>query len=381
MNLLKRYAVPVVCAAVVFALTACAATKDARRVPTPLTQIQPVLEVQQVWKVGIGKGGRYLFAPAAVGDAVYAASASGTVIKVDAQTGQEVWRRKLDSNLSAGVGSDGSLTAVGGLKGGVFVLDADGKVLWKANVQGEIISPPLVGNGHVIVRTIDGQVIAFSAQTGEQKWLYRNRPVPLNLRVSAGMAFAGDTAVLAGFPGGGLVAINLQTGEPYWETPVSYPRGVTEVERVNDVSGAPTLVGAQTCAATFQGQLGCFSLGQGQPLWEVPFSSRSGIAQDDAVVVGGDDWSNVLAYDVVTGKTLWRNDKLKSRDVGVPYLLGRAVVLGDYQGYIHFLARDDGAFIARMKTDGSAIIAAPVVAGNTLVVQTRRGNLYGFKPR
>lgn len=381
MNLLKRYAAPVACAAAVLVLAACSSTKDARHVPTPLTEFKPVLDVQQVWTASVGKGGRYSFSPVAVGDAVYVAGANGSVEKIDAKTGQQVWRTKIGSDLSAGVGSDGNLTAVGALKGGVFVLGPDGKQLWKATVQGEIFSPPLVGNGLVIVRTIDGQVIAFAAQTGEQKWTYRNRAVPLNLRVSAGMTFAGDAAVLAGFPGGGLVALNLQTGEPFWQTPVSFPKGVTEVERINDVTGAPTLVGAETCAVTFQGQLGCFDANSGRPLWEKPFSSRSGVAQDDTVVVGGDDWSVVSAYDVATGKALWRNDKLKSRDVGVPYLLGRAVVLGDYKGFVHFLSRDDGTFVARMKTDGSAIAAAPVLAGNTLVVLTQDGGVYGFRPR
>lgn len=381
MNLLKRYAVPVACAAAVLTLAACSSSKDARRVPTPLTEIKPVLDVQQIWKASVGKGGRYLFSPVAVGDAVYVAGENGSVEKIDAKTGEQVWRTKLDSDLSAGVGSDGNLTAVGALKGGVFVLGPDGKLLWKATVQGEVFSPPLVGNGLVIVRTIDGQVIAFAAQTGEQKWNYRNRAVPLNLRVSAGMTFAGDAAVLAGFPGGGLVALNLQTGEPFCQTPVSFPKGVTEVERINDVSGPPTLVGAQACAVTFQGQIGCFDANSGRPLWEKPFSSRSGLAQDDAVVAGGDDWSVVTAYDAASGNMLWRNDRLKSRDVGVPYLLGRALVMGDYQGYVHFLSREDGAFIARMKTDGSPITAAPVLAGNTLVVQTKDGGLYGFRPR
>jgi outer membrane protein assembly factor BamB len=381
MNLLKRYAAPVVCAMTVLALAACSSTKDERRVPTPLTDFKPVLNVQQAWKASVGKGGRYLFSPVAVGDAVYAAGTNGSVEKIDAKTGQEVWRTKVGVDLTAGVGSDGTLTAVGAEKGGVYVLGADGKLLWKATAQGEIISPPLVGNGLVIVRTIDGAISAFNADTGELKWVYRNRAVPLNLRVSAGMTFAGSAAVLAGFPGGGLAAINLQTGDEYWESPVSYPKGVTEVERINDVTGAPTLIGAEACAVTFQGQIGCFDANSGRPVWQKAFSSARGVAQDDTVVAAPDDWSVVSAFDVQSGKKLWSNDKLKSRDLGVPFLLGPSVVVGDYQGFVHFLSRDDGSFVARMKTDGSPIISAPVMAGDTLVVQTTDGDLYGFRPR
>ena len=381
MNLLKRYAVPVACAMTVLTMAACSSTKDERRVPTPLTEFKPVLDVQQAWKASVGKAGRYLFSPVAVGNAVYAAGANGSVAKIDAQTGQDIWRVKLHDDLSAGVGSDGTLTAVGGLKGDVYVLGADGKQLWTAKAPGEIISPPLVGNGLVVVRTVDGQIVAFNAQTGEQKWNYRNRAVPLNLRVSSGMTFAGDAAVLAGFPGGAFAAINLQTGDNYWQTPVSYPKGVTEVERINDVTGPPTLVGSETCAVTFQGQIGCFDANSGRAVWEKAFSSTSGLAQDDRAVVAADDWSVVSAFDVSSGAPLWKNDKLKNRELSVPYILGHAAVLGDYQGYVHFLSRDDGTLVARVKTDGSPITAAPVLAGETLVVQTHDGDLYGYRPR
>ncbi|ASV98900.1 outer membrane protein assembly factor BamB [Paraburkholderia aromaticivorans] len=381
MNLLKRYAVPVACAMTVLTMAACSSTKDERRVPTPLTEFKPVLDVQQAWKASVGKAGRYLFSPVAVGNAVYAAGANGSVAKIDAQTGQDIWRVKLHDDLSAGVGSDGTLTAVGGLKGDVYVLGADGKQLWTAKAPGEIISPPLVGNGLVVVRTVDGQIVAFNAQTGEQKWNYRNRAVPLNLRVSSGMTFAGDAAVLAGFPGGAFAAINLQTGDNYWQTPVSYPKGVTEVERINDVTGPPTLVGSETCAVTFQGQIGCFDANSGRAVWEKAFSSTSGLAQDDRAVVAADDWSVVSAFDVSNGAPLWKNDKLKNRELSVPFILGHAAVLGDYQGYVHFLSRDDGTLVARVKTDGSPITAAPVLAGETLVVLTHDGDLYGYRPR
>ncbi|MDR5805036.1 outer membrane protein assembly factor BamB [Caballeronia sp. LP006] len=379
MTFLKRYAVPFACAMTAL-LAACSSTKDERRVPTPLVEFKPVLNVSQAWKASVGKAGRYLFAPVAVGDAIFAAGENGSVVKIDAKTGQDVWRIKLKDDLSAGVGSDGNLTAVGGLKGSVYVLGPDGKQLWTAVAPGELISPPLVGNDLVIVRTIDGKVVAFSAQTGEQKWVFQLRAVPLNLRVAAGMTFAGNQAVLAGFPGGTFAAINLQTGDAFWQTPVSYPKGVTEVERINDVTGAPGLVGAQSCAVTFQGRIGCFNANSGRPDWEKSFSSDSGLAQDSDLVAAGDDWSVVNAFRTSDGSQLWKTDKLKNRQVSVPYILGRAVVVGDFEGYVHFLSADNGELVGRAKTDGSAITAPPVLAGNTLVVLTHDGGIYGFRP-
>jgi outer membrane protein assembly factor BamB len=378
MNLLKRFAVPVACAMTVLAMAACSSTKDPRRDPVPLTEFKPVFKVEQAWKTSVGKAGRYFFSPLVVGDYVYAAGSNGSVAKIDGKTGRKVWSTKLHDDLTSGVGSDGTYTAVGAEKGGVEVLDGDGKLLWKTTVPGEIVSPPLVGNGYVVVRTIDGQISAFNASTGELRWQYRNRAVPLNLRVSAGMAFAAQAAVLAGFPGGSLSAINLKTGDDYWQAPVSFPKGVTEVERINDVTGAPTLVGAEACAVTFQGRISCFDANSGQPVWEQTFSGVAGLAADRTAVVAPDDWSVLQAFDATTGKPLWKNDQLKNRDLSTPYLLGPDVVVGDYKGYVHFLSRDDGKFLARVKTDGSPITAAPVAVGDTLIVQTHDGELYGF---
>lgn len=378
MNLLKRFAVPVACAMTVLAMAACSSTKDPRRDPVPLTEFKPVFKVEQAWRTSVGKAGRYFFSPLVVGDYVYAAGSNGSVAKIDGKTGRKVWSTKLHDDLTSGVGSDGTYTAVGAEKGGVEVLDGDGKLLWKTTVPGEIVSPPLVGNGYVVVRTIDGQISAFNASTGELRWQYRNRAVPLNLRVSAGMAFAAQAAVLAGFPGGSLSAINLKTGDDYWQAPVSFPKGVTEVERINDVTGAPTLVGAEACAVTFQGRISCFDANSGQPVWEQTFSGVAGLAADRTAVVAPDDWSVLQAFDATTGKPLWKNDQLKNRDLSTPYLLGPDVVVGDYKGYVHFLSRDDGKFLARVKTDGSPITAAPVAVGDTLIVQTHDGDLYGF---
>jgi outer membrane protein assembly factor BamB len=360
-------------------LTACSTSKDPRREPIPLTDFKQTLTVKLAWTNSVGRAGRYLFEPAVVDTAVYVAGANGTVAKIDATNGQTLWHIKLSGYLSAGVGSDGTLTAVGGPQGQVYLLGADGKLLWQASAEGEIITPPLVGNGYVVVRTIDGRVLAFAADTGEQKWVYRSRSLPLNLRTTIGMIFVGQNAVLTGFPGGQLAALNLATGEPFWQAAVSYPSGVTEVERINDVAGAPVLVGRGVCAVTFQGRIGCFNVENGQPLWTDPFSSYGGLAQDGRIVVSADDFSTVACYDAANGKKLWSTDELRSRAVTAPTLVGDTIALGDYQGYVHFLSRDTGDFVARVKTDSKGITARPVLAGNLLIVQSRSGDIYAYR--
>jgi len=339
------------------------------------------LEVSQAWSNSVGKSNGYLFQPAVVGNAVYAAGYNGTVSKIDATNGQTVWHIKLSGYLSAGVGSDGNLTAVGGPQGQIYVLGQDGKLLWQASADGGISSPPLVGNGYVVVRTIDGRVIAFKADTGEQKWTYRSRTLPLNLRTTLGMVFVGHNAVLVGLPGGSLVALNVATGDTFWQTAVSYPTGVTEMERINDVAGSPVLVGRGVCAVTYQGRIGCFDVQSGQAIWSQDFSSYGGLAQDGQILVSADDFSIVNAYEATTGKKLWTNEKLRSRSLTAPLLVGDTVVVGDYQGYVHFLSRETGQFVARVKTNRKGITAPPVLAANLVVVQTNSGDIYAYRPK
>jgi len=173
------------------------------------------------------------------------------------------------------------------------------------------------------------------------------------------------------------------TGAWFWSSSRPAARGAdsSQVPTSDTSTTAPVYVGAQTCAVTFQGRIGCFDANSGRSVWERAFSSDSGLAQDDQIVAAGDDWSVVNAFNATDGTPLWKSDKLKNRQVSVPFILGRAVVVGDYEGYVHFLDTTKGELVGRAKTDGSAITAAPVLAGDTLVVQTHDGGIYGFRPR
>ena len=194
------------------------------------------------------------------------------------------------------------------------------------------------------------------------------------------MVFAGDNIVL-GFAGGKLGALAASNGGLRWEAAVSYPRGVSEIERLNDVTGAPSVSGSQVCAASFQGRIACFNISNGAPQWARDFSSPTGVTQDDDALFAADEKSVVHGFNATNSAELWKNDALLWRDLGAPLAFGRAVIVGDFEGWLHFLSRDDGKFVARVKTDSSAINAAPVVAGQTLVVQTSGGGVYGYLPK
>lgn len=348
--------------------------------PAKLMEVQQVLAVRQVWSVSVGKSGRYVMQPAVAGNNVYVSAAGGTVTALDGATGRTVWQGKADVDLTTGPGSDGTLTAVAGEKGAVIAFDEKGAQKWKVAVNGEVLTAPLVGQGLVIVRTTDGRVLGLDPSNGERKWIYQRSPSALNLRSSLPMIFAGDNIIL-GFAGGKLGALSASNGALRWEAAVSYPRGVSEIERLNDVTGAPSVNGSQVCAASFQGRVACFDMSTGAPRWGRDFSSPTGVTQDDGGLFAADEKSVVYGFNAQNGADLWKNDALLWRDLGTPLAFGRAVIVGDSEGWLHFLSRDDGKFVARVKTDGSAIGAAPVVVGQTLVVQTRGGGVYGYLPK
>ena len=348
--------------------------------PAKLKDVQQVLAVRQVWSVSVGKSGRYVMQPAVAGNNVYVSAAGGTVTALDGATGRTVWQGKADVDLTSGPGSDGTLTAVAGEKGAVIAFDEKGAQKWKVAVNGEVLTAPLVGQGLVIVRTTDGRVMGLDPSNGERKWIYQRSPSALNLRSSLPMIFSGDNIIL-GFAGGKLGALSASNGALRWEAAVSYPRGVSEIERLNDVTGAPSVNGSQVCAASFHGRVACFDTSTGAPRWGRDFSSPTGVTQEDDGLFTADEKSVVYGFNAQNGADLWKNDALLWRDLGTPLAFGRAVIVGDSEGWLHFLSRDDGKFVARVKTDSSAIGAAPVVVGQTLVVQTRGGGVYGYLPK
>ncbi|SFB70425.1 Beta-barrel assembly machine subunit BamB [Cupriavidus sp. OV038] len=376
----RRVARVVVAGACVSALAGCSLFgKENKHPPTELKPISATLSVKQAWKADVGKSGPYVMAPVAAGNNVYVSSKGGTVLALEGNSGRTLWKAKTDLDLTSGPGSDGSVTAVAGEKGAIYAFDTSGKQIWKKQVNGEVLSAPLVGNGLVVVRTTDTRVIGLDAQTGDRRWIYQRSQTPLNLRAAMGMVYAGDGIVM-GFPGGKLGVLAPGNGVLRWESTVSYPKGVSEIERLNDVTGVPAVNGRQVCATTFQGRVSCLELANGQPQWGKDFSSPTGLAQDETSLFASDETSTLFAFDRSNGNERWKNDQLRYRSLGAPIALGRSVVVGDFEGFVHFLSREDGQIVARMKTDGSAVSAAPVVAGQTLVVQTRDGDIFGFVP-
>jgi outer membrane protein assembly factor BamB len=265
--------------------------------------------------------------------------------------------------------------------GDIIALDGDGHPRWRVPTNTEVLSAPLVGQGLVVVRTSDSRIIAYESDTGKKKWTYTRTNQALVLHTNAGMAFD-NSLLFVGFPGGRLVALNTATGLQRWESSVAVPKGATELERVADLVGTPVVTGREVCTAAFQGRVGCFDTGTGNSVWTRDLSTATGVAIDGRFAYLTDDKSNVNALTRTTGTIAWKSDKLAYRRVTAPASVGRAIVVGDYKGFVHWLSREDGSLIARSTTDGSALIIAPqgfsVGAAPAVLFQTPEGNLYAF---
>ena len=356
-------------------------TSKPKHLPTELKPFTATLTVRQLWKADVGKSGRYFFSPALIGPDVVAAGAKGIVERRVLATGLVVWRANLDVPLAAGVGSDGSTTAVVTASGDVIALDGDGKPRWRVPTGTEVLSAPAVGQGLVVVRTTDSRVIAYDADTGQKKWTYSRTTQPLVLRTNPGITIDGSL-VFAGFPGGRLVALNTASGLLRWEASVAVPKGATELERVADVVGTPVVAGREVCAGAYQGRVGCFDVFSGSVIWNRDLSTSTGMEVDGRFAYLTDDDANVVALTRSTGATIWKSDVLAYRRMTAPASVGRAIVVGDYRGFVHWLSREDGSLIARSTTDGSKLVIAPrafsVGSLPAVLFQTPDGNLYAF---
>ncbi|MGS0742556.1 outer membrane protein assembly factor BamB [Glaciimonas sp. GG7] len=374
-----RTALKFACAGVVLVLSGCSlfSRKPPSNPPAALVEFKPGITVRTVWTASVGNADTYAFAPAASGTSIYAASADGTVERVNAATGVSTWRINAGMKLTAGVGTDGFIIAVAGEKGAVLAYDAEGKLRWKAQASSEVLSSPAVGQGLVIVRSLDNRITAFDAESGERRWTAQRSVPSLTLRSAPGILIVPQAAFVA-LPGGRLSALNLANGGPWWEMAIGDPRGTTELERVADASGMPLLKGHDVCAVAYQGRVGCFDAGTGAAHWVKNFSSDVGVGADDHNLYAADERGSVNAFTLDNGTAVWRNAELANRGLSSPVTLGAAVAVGDFEGYVHFLSRTDGTLIGRVRIDKSAVLPNAIVVGSNVIFQTKSGTLIAF---
>lgn len=334
-------------------------------------------EVRQAWRQQVGTAGGFVFTPALLGESLFATGRDGQIARFSADSGAQLWRIDTGNKLSGGIGGNDRLLLAGTDKGEVLAFDHDGKLQWRAKVSSEVLSAPQISDEIVVARAGDGRIYGLDARDGKRKWVYQRAMPPLSLRNYSGVTITRG-AVLIGFPGGKLVALNLVDGTVGWEATVALPRGATELERIADIASLPVADEGTVCAVAFQGRLACFDLFKGSQLWTREISSISGLSMDRRYLYLSDAKGAVHALDKHTGASIWKQDKLFGRELTAPQILNGHVAVADYRGYVHILSGEDGGLAARSATDGHAVVAPLLAQRDRLFLQTANGGLFAL---
>ena len=350
--------------------------------PKELVDFKQTLKIKRLWSAKVGGDAAFLriaLRPVGDGNRIYAAGYGGVIAAFDPETGREIWRNKLDTELSAGPAVGENRVAVVARNGIAIVLDAaTGSEVWRKDIEGESLARPLISGEIVIVQTIDNRMQALSIFDGRKIWSLEQSTPALTMRGSADPVQV-STSVVGGFDNGRLVAADLDSGDIIWESMLSPPTGRSDLDRLSDIDGAIAAVGQDIYAAGYQGRLASIAVESGQVLWSREVSSYEGVSVDWSSVYTVTDDGEILALAKSDGVESWRNDDLLRREPTLPTPFHTTVAVGDLEGYVHFFSNLNGNPVARLKLGGSAISNAPMVVANRLYVQNDAGMLAAYK--
>lgn len=355
-------------------LAACSSTDKPK--PTALETFEPKIAGRAVWNLRL-PGAALAMTPAVRDGLLFVASGDGTVLALQADTGAEVWRASVGSALAAGVGSDGRYTSVVTRSNEVVTLDA-GREVWRKRLPSSVVTAPLVAGERVFVMSVDRAVHAFDAVDGRRLWV-QQRPGEALTLAQPGVVLAYKNTLLVG-QGPRLAALDPLKGTVLWEAPMAAPRGTNEVERLADLIGPAVRIADRVCARAFQSAVACADASKGSVLWSRNVGGVNAVASDNDRVFGADASDRITAWRTNSGDVSWTSERLLYRGLSGALSVGPSVVFGDSEGYLHFLSTADGTPQLRLPTDGSAIVGTPVISGTTMVVMTRSGNLFAFRP-
>ncbi|HDG1665847.1 outer membrane protein assembly factor BamB [Kluyvera ascorbata] len=358
---------------------------------SPLPTVENQFTPSTAWDVSVGSGIGDFYSnlhPAYADSVVYAADRKGTVKALNADDGKEVWSVNLAEKdgwfsrkpalLSGGLTVAGGHLYVGSEKAQVYALDAgDGAVVWKTTAAGEVLSRPTVSDGLVLVHTSNGQLQALDENSGVVKWTVNLDMPALSLRGESAPAVAYGAAIVGG-DNGRVSAVLMQQGQMIWQQRISQATGSTEIDRLSDVDTTPVIVNGVVYALAYNGNLTALDLRSGQIMWKRELGSVNDFIVDGDRIYIVDQNDRLLALTTDGGVTLWTQSDLLHRLLTSPALYNGSLVVGDAEGYMHWINPEDGRFVAQQKVDSAGFLTDPVVADGKLLIQAKDGTVYAI---
>ncbi len=355
-------------------LAGCAADKPKAK---PLETVTPKIAGRQVWSAKVD-GVRFPLSAVSRDGSFIVASSGGTLLGLEAESGRQLWSASAGAPLSAGVGSDGRFHAVVTTDNKLVTFEGS-KEIWREQLKSRVSTAPLVAGERVFVMGVDRAVHAYDAKDGKRLWTLQRPGEALTLLHIGVLTGVKDTLIAGQGPR--LAGIDPTRGTLLWEVPVGSPRGANEVERLADLIGPAVRLGTQLCARSFQAAVGCVDTATGRLLWARNTGGVNAIGGDEELIFGADATDRIVAWKTANGETAWTSERMLFRGLSAPASLGPTVAFGDFEGYVHFLDRKDGQPLLRLSTDGSPVVGKPVLSGTTLLVVTRNGGLFAFRPQ
>lgn len=350
--------------------------------PAPLIEFEESLKVREVWSVGIGDGmgkAGLSMAPAWSSGTLFAADHEGRLLSIDADSGRSKWELKTGQAFSGGPGLDDQHIYMGTIDGRVIAYDrTSGAELWNSQVSSEVLTPPASADGVVAVRSLDGRVFGLDAVSGRRLWIHdRNVPL-LTLRGNADLLIRGGI-VFVGYDDGAVVSLRLSDGSQLWSQTIVSPEGRTELERLADIGRQMVLVASDLIVSSYKSRVVSLAADSGRLLWFKDISSATGVQVDRTKLAVSEKNGDLWMLDRRNGSTLWKIDQMTNRGLTRPAFYGNYVVVGDKEGYLHWLDSDIGSFVARVRAGKDGFASAPLSVGTTLYVLTHDGKLIAYR--
>jgi len=373
MNTLLKHGLQIVASVALFGCAAGSAPPK----PAALQNFTPLVKVAQVWRTQLSGPVSRTLRMHGSATSVAVVTDGGSIQVIAAANGSLVSQSAVQDEVVAGTGFDGAVVAIVTASNQLVAVSGE-QLLWRAQLPARSYTQPLVAGGRVFVLLADQRVSAFDARNGAEVWTQRYSGEPLVL-AHPGLLTAVGNALMVGV-GERLVAMNPDNGQTAWDVSLAQPRGVDEIERLVDLVAEPAVIGSVVCARAFQASVSCVDINARTRLWSVTSDGANGVSGDAQAVYSTDSVGRITAWTTATGVELWTSALLLHRGLTTPLALGKTLVVGDSQGYMHWLSRDTGSVMARLPTDGSAIVGAPLLVNGTLIAITAKGGVFAWRP-